>query len=162
LNKETFMRARDHLVLWAFATAALVLAACQSIAPSTSPTGDAIRDLGGNVQLTSRLFNAYTDAVELADMSLRGTAENVIVINTEQRALNRDTITLTGNVLLALNGSDLEADEITIRTLDGHPINLSPTGQVELDGREFELTSPRARVTSAYRESGRGEDADPP
>ncbi|HZF28016.1 MAG TPA: M56 family metallopeptidase [Gammaproteobacteria bacterium] len=157
LNRETVMRARDHVVLWAFAASVLVLAACQTVEPGTSATTVEILDAGApnpGVQLIANYVKVYSESgvTEFGgDVRMKTTAEHIVVIKTDRSSAERDSITLAGNVLLAIDGSDVEADEITIRALDGRPLDLQAANRAEIEGRQVELTTRHARMSSAYR-----------
>jgi beta-lactamase regulating signal transducer with metallopeptidase domain len=158
LNRETLMRSRDHVVLWAFAASAIALAACQSVQPEASATALEARDTlvggaSGGTELTADSFVLTQNSrstVLSGNVRMKTTAERLVVLKSDRTAADRDSITLTGKVLLALDGSDVEADEVTIRALDGRPLELRPQGRVDIEGRAIELTTPHARLTSAY------------
>ena len=149
------MRTRDNVLLGAFGAGALAIGACQSLEPASPLTTVEIRDpaVGAqNVQITASRFVVDQDSGTLSgsDLRLETAAENLVVVNADRFAAQRDAITLTGHVLLALGGSDLEADEVTIRALDGGLLDIVPHDSDTLKGREIEIKAERARVSSAY------------
>jgi hypothetical protein len=155
LNRETLMRTRDNVLLGAFGAGALAIGACQSLEPASPLTTVEIRDPAvgtQNVQISASRFVMDQDSGTLSgsDLRLETTAENLVMVNADRILAQRDAITLTGHVLLALGGSDLEADEVTIRARDGGLLDLRPNDSGALKGREIEIRADRARVTSAY------------
>lgn len=146
-----------HVVLWAFAASVLMLAACQTVEPGTSATTVEILDAGTpnpGVQLIANYVKVYSESgvTEFGgDVRMKTTAEHIVVIKTDRSSAEWDSITLAGNVLLAIDGSDVEADEITIRALDGRPLDLQAANRAEIEGRQVELTTRHARMSSAYR-----------
>ncbi|HET8699194.1 MAG TPA: hypothetical protein VFO94_17045, partial [Gammaproteobacteria bacterium] len=109
--------------------------------------------LGGQtVQMSASRLVVDQDSGTLSgrDLRLETAAENLVVVNADRFSAERDAITLTGHVLIGLGGSDLEADEVTIRALDGGLLDIVPNGSGALKGREIEIRAERARVSSAY------------
>jgi hypothetical protein len=155
LNRETLMRSRDHFVLCVFGVCALVLAACQSLEPASPRATVELRDPARgahNVRMSVSQLVVDQDSGTLSgsDLRLKTTAENLVVVNADRFSAERDAITLTGHVLLGLGGSDLEADEVTIRALDGGLLDIVPNDSGAPKGREIEIRAERARVSSAY------------
>jgi hypothetical protein len=156
LNRETLMRARDHVVLSAFGIAALALAACQSLEPQAPTATAELPEPAADAPSTESTING---AVVVQDrgtffitggVSIKTTAENIVLINADRASAERDAITFAGHVLLAFEGSDVETDQATIRALDGRPLDHNPASRTELEGRHVEITMHEARITSAY------------
>jgi hypothetical protein len=88
--------------------------------------------------------------VIFGNVLMNTTAEHVGLINADRAFAERGTLTLAGHVRLAIDDSDVEADQVTIRALDGRPLDLNPASRTELEGRRVEITMHEARITSAY------------
>jgi beta-lactamase regulating signal transducer with metallopeptidase domain len=167
LNREALMRTRDHLVLWAFALCAVALAACKSLEPEPpAATVEArnpvpveenvvedktiLASLPGNRGIVVRISD---DTAEMTgDLMARTTMGQISRVTTRLFSVGGDTLRLTGDVLLTLGSMQVEADEVTIRTLDGRPFDFpSPQSRSENDARPVEVALVKAHVTGIPR-----------